>query len=181
MPDRNSNIKWQLYRRSFLKCIFFYLSSWKLILYSMRPMKCTTENAKVWLNGETAIFKLTLEYCAGIGTLPNYHNFESLIKYHKKLNRDDILQRQMLNETDDKRINKPIYREKNHFVGIEFSFESRKWLWNTNEEVDDKFWLQSKAGFIDSLQLFAMISTTQCRYNMSWCPKLNYLWHGYRF
>ena len=105
----------------------------------------------------------------------------------------------MLNETADKRIFEPIYREKNHFVGIEFSFETRKWLWNTNEEVEDKFWLQAKAGYIDyaqpqlrdklvytmneqstdpsvdSLQRFAMTSSTECRYNTSFCPKFNFI------
>ena len=75
-----------------------------------------------------------------------------LIKYHKKLNRDDILLSRMSNETDEKRMDKPIFRERNHFVGIEFSFETRKWLWNTNEEVEDEFWLQSKNGYIDYAQ-----------------------------
>ena len=89
------------------------------------------------------------DYCAGIGTLPNYHHYELLVKYHKKLIRDDILLNLMSNETEEKRNYKPIYKEKNHFVGIEFSFERRKWLWNTNDEVEDKFWLQSKAGFIN--------------------------------
>ena len=55
----------------------------------------------------------------------------------------------MSNDTGGKRIDKPIYKEKNHFVGIEFSFETRKWLWNTDEEVEDEFWLQSKSGFIN--------------------------------
>ena len=55
----------------------------------------------------------------------------------------------MSNDTGGKRIDKPIYKVKNHFVGIEFSFENRKWLWNTDEEVEDEFWLQSKAGFIN--------------------------------
>ena len=154
---------------------------------------------------ETAIFNWILDYCADIGTLPNYHHYELLIKYHKKLNRDYILHSRMLNETADKRIFKPIYREKNHFVGIEFSFETRKWLWNTNEEVEDKFWLQAKAGYIDyaqpqlrdklvytmneqstdpsvdSLQRFAMTSSTECRYNTSFCPKFNFIWQGYQF
>ena len=58
----------------------------------------------------------------------------------------------MSNDTDGKLINEPIYKEKNHFVGIEFSFEKRKWLWNTDEEVDDEFWLQSKAGNINNVE-----------------------------
>ena len=58
----------------------------------------------------------------------------------------------MSNDTDGKLIDKPIYQEKNHFVGIEFDFEKRKWLWNTNEEVDDEFWLQSTAGYINYVE-----------------------------
>lgn len=96
-----------------------------------------------------AVFDWYLDYCAAIGTLPNYHHYELLVKYHKGLIRDDILLSRMSNETEGKRIDKPIYKEKNHFVGIEFSFERRKWLWNTNDEVEDRFWLQSKAGFIN--------------------------------
>ena len=75
-----------------------------------------------------------------------------LIKYHKKLNREYILHLHTRNRTDEKVIEQPIYREKNHFVGIEFSFEKRKWLWNTDEEVDDEFWLQSKAGNINNVE-----------------------------
>ena len=93
-----------------------------------------------------------LDYCASIGILPNYHHYELLVKYHKRLIRNDILLGRMSNDTDGKLIDKPIYQEKNHFVGIEFDFEKRKWLWNTNEEVDDEFWLQSTAGYINYVE-----------------------------
>ena len=97
-------------------------------------------------------FNWCLDYCAGIGTLPNYHHYELLAKYHKKLIRNDILLGRMSNDTGGKRIDKPICKVKNHFVGIEFSFEKRKWFWNTDEEVDDEFWLQSKAGNINYVE-----------------------------
>ena len=98
---------------------------------------------------EAGVLDWCLDFCAGIGTLPNYHHYELLAKYHKKLIRNDILLSRMSNDTIGKRIDKPIYKVKNHFVGIEFSIETRKWLWNTDEEVEDEFWLQSKAGFIN--------------------------------
>ena len=101
---------------------------------------------------KAGVFDWCLDYCAGIGILPNYHHYELLAKYHKKLIRNDILLGRMSNDTGEKLIDKPIYQEKNHFVGIEFSFEKRKWLWNTDEEVDDEFWLQSKAGNINNVE-----------------------------
>ena len=104
-------------------------------------------------------FDWCLDYCASIGILPNYHHYELLTKYHKKLIRNDILLGQMSNDTDGKLIDYPIYKEKNHFVGIEFNFEKRKWLWNTYEQVDDKFWLQSKAGNIEPQLRDKLVST----------------------
>ena len=49
----------ELNSRSFSKCKIFYLTFCKLMLFSMHPMKCTTENAKVWLDGATFWFWLS--------------------------------------------------------------------------------------------------------------------------
>ena len=42
-----------------------------------------------------------------------------------------------------------INQKKKHYFGIEFSFETRKWFWNTHEEVKDEFWLQPNGHFIN--------------------------------
>ena len=34
---------------------------------------------------------------------------------------------------------------RNHFIGIEYDFIKRKWLWNTGRVVENDFWLQYNA------------------------------------
>ena len=107
-------------------------------------------------------------------------------------------------ENDQQRINIPIHLARKHYFGIEYDFAKSTWLWNTHEEVDDQFWLQSENGFINyhepqlqdkliytmteqnatdpamqSLQKFEMSSTVPCRYNLSLCPQYLYIWNGY--
>ena len=89
------------------------------------------ENLSVWQ---------FLEYCESIGTLPNYRLLDSLVKYHQDLNQD---------QNGERRNDPQIHQKRKHYFGIEFSFETRRWFWNTQEEVKDLFWLQSHNGFIN--------------------------------
>ena len=46
-------------------------------------------------------------------------------------------------------MDRQINQKKKPYFGIEFSFETRKWFWNTHEEVKDEFWLQPNGHFIN--------------------------------